>query len=160
MDRWTICDSGHVHWGTLGGAGLFLRYSPPKGEPTYLLQQRSNGVDYGGTWGIPGGAIRTGERPEITARREAEEEIGPLPAYHVDAIEAQDCGGNWKFHIVSAHVNDPFPAFCVRETEATGWFTRADMDELRLHPGFRRWLETGDSPPPQPVRGTPTSPPH
>jgi 8-oxo-dGTP diphosphatase len=141
MDLWSICDKGHVHWGTAGGAGLFFRHVPEQGEPTYLLQQRSKSVDYGGTWGIPGGAIRGGETPEMTARREAEEEIGPLPPYRVTGIGVQDCGGNWKFHILTADVDEPFPAFCVRETDATGWFTRVDMENLTLHPGFQTWLD-------------------
>jgi len=141
MDRWTFCDQDHVHWGAAGGAGLLFRYVPQEGEPSYLLQQRSGGVDYGGTWGIPGGATREGESPEMTARREAEEEIGQLPAYRVTGVEVQDCGGAWKFHIVTADVDAPFLAFCVRETDATGWFTREEMRWLPLHPGFRNWLE-------------------
>ncbi len=38
-----------------------------------FLRQRAYSVDRGGTWGIPGGAIRAGESPELAARREAEE---------------------------------------------------------------------------------------
>jgi hypothetical protein len=79
MERWTFCDQGHVHLGAVGAAGLLLRYLPTEGEPSYLLQQRSTGVDYGGTWGIPGGAIREGESPEMTAQREAEEESANCP---------------------------------------------------------------------------------
>lgn len=78
-ERWTICESGHVHWGANGGAALLLRHLDPEGPPTYLLQQRSRWVDEGGKWGIPGGAIRNGESPELTARRETQEEIGPVP---------------------------------------------------------------------------------
>jgi 8-oxo-dGTP pyrophosphatase MutT (NUDIX family) len=141
MERWTFCDQGHVHWGAGGAAGLLLRYVPNEGEPSYLLQQRSTRVDYGGTWGIPGGAIREGESPEMTAQREAEEEIGQLPFYRVTGVEVQDCGGAWKFHVVTADVDAPFLAFCVRQTDATGWFTLEDMYRLSLHPGFRKLLD-------------------
>jgi 8-oxo-dGTP diphosphatase len=139
-DRWTICAAGHVHWGAEGGAGLLLRYQPREGEATYLLQQRSRWVDEPGTWGIPGGAIKTGESPEAAAPREAEEEVGQLPSYTVKGIEVQDCGGGWKFHIVAADVDRPFDAYAVQETDATGWFTREEMRLLPLHPGFRKWL--------------------
>ena len=140
-DRWTVCDKGHIHWGAAGGAGLLFRYVPQQGKPTYLLQQRSRWVDYGGTWGIPGGAIRKRESPEETARREVIEEIGVLPSYRVTGVEVQDCGGGWKFYIVTADVDEPFSAFCVRQTDAIGWFTTEELQNLPLHPGFREWLD-------------------
>jgi 8-oxo-dGTP diphosphatase len=140
-DRWTICEEGHVHWGADGAAGLLLRHVPLNGEPLYLLQERSRWVDHPRTWGIPGGAIRPGESPEVTARREAEEEIGPVFSCRVTGTDTQDCGGGWKFHTITADVDSPFQSFCVRETDATGWFTREEMRQLSLHPGFRRWLE-------------------
>jgi NUDIX domain len=82
-DRWTFCGMGHIHWGALGGAGLLLRYVPPRGQPVHLLTERSRWVDEGGTWGIPGAAINDGESPEEAAHREAAEEIWPVPAYRV-----------------------------------------------------------------------------
>lgn len=139
-DRWTFCGMGHIHWGALGGAGLLLRHVPPRGQPVYLLTERSRWVDEGGTWGIPGGAIHAGESPEEAAHREAAEEIWPVPAYSVTGIEVQDCGGGWRFHIVCADVDEPFTAYAARETDATGWFTLEEMSTLRLHPGFHRWV--------------------
>ena len=141
VERWTICRYDHVHWGALGGAGLLLRHASAAGQPTYLLQRRSRSVDEPGTWGIPGGAIKTGESPEAAARRETLEEIGALPRYRVSEIEHQDCGGGWIFHIICADVERQFDAFCGQETDATGWFTREEMRNLTLHPGLRAWLE-------------------
>jgi len=140
MECWTVCDTGHVHWGARGAAGFLFRYTPSEGEASYLLQQRSRLVDNGGRWGIPGGAIQEGESPESAARRETKEEIGVLPSYRVRAVEIQDCGGGWKFHLIIADVDRLFEAFCVRETDATGWFTREDMHRLALHPGLQYWL--------------------
>jgi len=142
-DRWTTCRLGHIHWGALGGAGLLLRYAPKQGVPRYLLEQRSRWVDEGGSWGIPGGAIRSGESPEDAALRETEEEIAglPMPSYRVSRIDVQDCGGGWKFYIVCADVDHAFDAYCRRETDATGWFTREEMWTLLLHPGFRKWVD-------------------
>jgi 8-oxo-dGTP diphosphatase len=142
MERWTVCDAGHVHWGTAGGAGLLFRWIPENGEPTYLLQLRSRSVDEGRTWGIPGGAIRNGESAEDTARRETKEEVGAVPAYRVARTDVQDCGAGWRFQVFLADVDRPFTAYCVLETDATGWFTRQDMNNLRLHPGFRKWLDS------------------
>jgi 8-oxo-dGTP pyrophosphatase MutT (NUDIX family) len=140
MECWAICDLGHVHWGSAGGAGFLFRYVPLEGEPCFLLQQRSSAVDYPGTWGIPGGAIRDGESPESAAKREFGEEIGRLPSYRITGIKIQDCGGNWQFHVIQADVEDPFSAYCSAETDATGWFTQDNMSSLRLHPGLQSWL--------------------
>jgi len=120
---------------------LLMRHQPAEGEPKYLLARRSRWVDEGGNWGIPGGAIRVGESPEMAARREIVEEIGVLPTYRVSAVEVQDCGGGWLFHIIVADVDEEFVAYCVNETDETGWFTTAAMDYLPLHPGFQRWLD-------------------
>ncbi len=140
-DRWTICGLDHVHWGANGGAGLLLRRQRSGAEPFYLLTKRSRLVDEGGTWGIPGGAIRDGESPEPAARRETLEEIGRLPAYRVNGVEIQGCGGGWQFHLFVADVQEPFDAYSVHETDATGWFTTEMMHRLSLHSGLRRWLE-------------------
>ena len=140
-ERWTICALDHVHWGANGGAGLLLRYEPADGEPRYLLALRSRWVDDPATWGIPGGAIRDGESPEEAARRETLEEVGLLPPYRLANDEVQDCGGGWRFHIIMADVKEPFEAYSVHETDATGWFTQRQLRDLPLHPGIRRWLD-------------------
>ena len=139
-DRWVFCRDGHIHWGANGGAGLLLRHMPASGISTYLLTERSRWVDEGGTWGIPGGAMHRGESVEDAARREAAEEIWPLPPCRVTGIDEQDCGGGWRFHIVHADVSAAFAAYAASETDATGWFTLAQMTALRLHPGIRAWL--------------------
>lgn len=141
MERWTICGKEHVHWGSVGAAGILFRYVPKEGEPSYLLQQRSSSVDFPGTWGVPGGAIRTGESPEAAARREAEEEIGPVPPYSITGVDVQDCGGGWKFHLLKADMDEAFPAPCGKETDAIGWFTNEDMEYLSLHPAFAAWRD-------------------
>jgi 8-oxo-dGTP diphosphatase len=145
-DRWTFCSLGHIHWGAYGGAGLLLRHVPRNGEPEYLLTERSRQVDEGGTWSMPGGAIHAGESAQAAAYREATEEIWPVPAYRITRTEVQDCGGGWKFHILHADVDEPFTAYTHKETVGTGWFTLSQMKALRLHPGFRQWVEA-QSPP-------------
>jgi hypothetical protein len=44
-------------------------------------------------------------------------------------------------HIVRADVRGPFVAYAASQTDATGWFTFGEMQSLRLHPGFRQWVE-------------------
>jgi 8-oxo-dGTP diphosphatase len=144
-EQWTTCSRGHLHWGSHGGAGILFRYQPEDGAAMYLLEQRSRWVDEGGTWGIPGGALKRSETIEEAARREAEEEIGGLPDFHATGLVVQHCGGGWTFSIITADVDQPFDAYCVRETDATGWFTTDDMRRLHLHPGIQQWLdEHGD----------------
>jgi 8-oxo-dGTP pyrophosphatase MutT (NUDIX family) len=140
-DRWTGCASDHLHWGTHGGAGLLLRYVRAQGKDLYLLVQRSRCVDHGGTWGIPGGALHEGETAESGARREAGEEIWPVPRHRIWGVETQDCGGGWQFKIVRAEVERPRTVHAARETDATGWFALDEMEMLNLHPGFREWVE-------------------
>jgi 8-oxo-dGTP pyrophosphatase MutT (NUDIX family) len=138
-ERWSTCELGHVHWGARGGAGLLLRCATGD-EPTYLLARRSRQVDESAMWGIPGGAIKAGESPDAAARRETSEEIGTVPAYRVTEICHQDCGGGWVYHVICADVEHEFEAFCLQETDATGWFTRTQMRRLPLHSGVRAWL--------------------
>jgi 8-oxo-dGTP diphosphatase len=139
--RWVFCKLGHLHWGAYGGAGLLLRYAPARGEPVYLLAERSRWVDEGGTWGIPGGIVEAGESPEAAAGSQAGEEIWPVPAYAVTEIDVQDCGGGWLFSIVRADADRANPVYAARNTDATGWFTLEQMLTLRLHPGFRDWVD-------------------
>ena len=122
-DRWTGCASGHLHWGTHGGAGLLLRYVRAQGKDLYLLVHRSRCVDHGGTWGIPGGALHEGETAEAGAGRETGEEIWPIPRHRVWGVETQDCGAGWQFKIVRAEVERPRTVHAARETDATGWFS-------------------------------------
>lgn len=42
--------------------------------------------------GVPGGAIHQGKTPEATARRKAQEEIWPVPAYHVTRTQGRTAG--------------------------------------------------------------------
>ena len=146
MDRWTVCDAGHVHWGPFGGAGLLLRHvGRGSGEERFFLGQRSRSVDEGGSWGLPGGAIRADETPEAAACREMEEEVGTVPPYRKTNLTVQDCGGGWRFYIVSGDVDEMFLGYSVHETDATGWFTRSEMKSLLLHPGARSFFEGTDA---------------
>jgi 8-oxo-dGTP diphosphatase len=139
-DRYVTCDQGHDHWGAAGAAGLLVRHRGDDGAYSYLLQHRSPYVQHGGTWSTPGGALAHGESPEQGARREAEEEFGPLPSGLTHHHTFSDNHGGWAYHTVvmdSPHRFEPAGGDVGDwETQGHGWFTPAEMKGLQLHPGF------------------------
>jgi 8-oxo-dGTP diphosphatase len=141
-DTWVHCDQGHEHWGAEGAAGMLIRHHGDDGKTRYLLQKRAPWVDHGNTWGIPGGAIDSGESPEAAAHRETEEEMGELPRLKHSHTVTDDHGGGWAYHTVVADSPHRFTPEGGGEDEdehaGHGWFTHGEMNELPLHPGFRK----------------------
>lgn len=78
-DGWAVGADGVRRWGTLGAAGLFLT-TVEDGVTLLLVQHRAMWTNFGGTWGIPGGAVDTGETAVAGALRETREETGVDPA--------------------------------------------------------------------------------
>jgi 8-oxo-dGTP pyrophosphatase MutT (NUDIX family) len=78
-DGWAVGADGVRRWGTLGAAGLFLT-TTEDGITLLLVQHRAMWTNFGGTWGIPGGAIDTGETAVEAALRETMEETGVDPS--------------------------------------------------------------------------------
>lgn len=74
-DGWAVGTDGTRRWGTLGAAGLFLS-TQENGTTLLLVQHRAAWTNFGGTWGIPGGAVEVGEDAVSAALRETEEETG------------------------------------------------------------------------------------
>lgn len=144
-EYWVDCEKPGCgeHWGPNGAAGLLVRHHGDDDQTRYLLQRRSSWVDHGGTWGIPGGALHDGESPEEGARRETEEEMGSLP----DDVEHHhthtDDHGGWAYHTVIADSPKQFHPHGDWDGESTdhGWFTKAEMKNLPLHPGFAATLD-------------------
>lgn len=139
-ESWTTCAAGHRHWGTIGAAGILFSASLPGSVPVHLVVLRAAWVHEGGTWSIPGGALRPGETPEQGAHREATEEIGALPPYQVTAATTEDCGGGWRFTTVRALVAHAFAAQLSAEVDEVRWVRASEVGALRLHTGFRRFL--------------------
>jgi 8-oxo-dGTP pyrophosphatase MutT (NUDIX family) len=139
------CDRcGCEHWGLHGAAGLLLRHVDASGQERYLLTQRSDQVEEGGTNSTPGGARHEGESPREAALREAGEELGELPPITFTGESIDDHGG-WAYHTIHGDVQDMM-GFDVGhedawETDAYGWHTPEEIDRLSLHPGFRRQWE-------------------
>lgn len=144
-DYYVSCDRDGCHsshWGPHGAAGLLVRHHDPEdGETRYLLQKRAPWVDHGGTWGIPGGAIHEDETPREGAEREAEEEMGSLPDGLTHHQTHTDDHGGWAYHTVVLDSPERFePGQGDDESTGHGWFTKHEMKNMDLHPGFAQSL--------------------
>lgn len=131
-DGWTECALGHRHWGLFGAAGLLLWH-----DEHILLQHRAEWSHHGGTWGLLGGARRSGESAERAAAREAVEEAGLDPdTYRLTGRFVDDHGG-WSYTTVIARTGDPaLPDGITAETVEVRWVPAVQVGELPLHPGF------------------------
>ena len=142
-DGFVTCSCGQAHWGLFGAAGLLLAT-----EDQVLLQHRAKWSHHGGTWGIPGGALRPGETPLAGALREAWEEAG-IPAAQVQArfghILAHE---GWSYTTVVASANEAVtPAPHDAESIEVRWVPQDEVEHLNLLPEFaaswpllRQWL--------------------
>ncbi len=132
-DAWVVAESGERYWGRFGAAGL-LAYDPARG---ILLQHRVAWSHFGGTWGLPGGALHEGESAIVGAIREAQEEAGvPDGAVRPRFTSVLDLG-IWSYTTVVADVRVPFePVISDPESVALEWVPLDQVDERPLHPGF------------------------
>jgi 8-oxo-dGTP pyrophosphatase MutT (NUDIX family) len=137
-DVWVDGPEGR-YWGRFGAAGLLIAH-PDAGV---LLQLRVGWSHFGGTWGLPGGARKSGETPEQAAIREADEEAGvPPEVVQVLGTEVFDLG-YWTYTTVLAKTSRLFdPVMGDAESADLRWVPFADVASLPLHPGVERtWPE-------------------
>ncbi|MFK3678726.1 NUDIX domain-containing protein [Microbacterium sp. NPDC090218] len=132
-DAWVIAESGEKYWGRFGAAGL-LAVDPARG---ILLQHRVSWSHFGGTWGLPGGALHEGESAIVGAIREAQEEAGvPDGAVRPRFTSVLDLG-IWSYTTVVADVKVPFdPVISDPESVALEWVPVDEVADRPLHPGF------------------------
>lgn len=132
-DAWVVAPSGEKYWGRFGAAGL-LAFDPERG---ILLQHRVSWSHFGGTWGLPGGAMHEGESPIVGAVREAQEEAGvPDGAVRPRFTSVLDLGV-WSYTTVVADVVHPFePVISDPESVALEWVPVDEVEARPLHPGF------------------------
>lgn len=132
-DAWVEGPGGERYWGRFGAAGL-LAVDPERG---ILLQHRVSWSHFGGTWGLPGGALHQGESALDGALREAQEEAGiPDGAVRPRFASVLDVGV-WSYTTVLADVVVPFdPVISDPESVALEWVRLDDVSGRPLHPGF------------------------
>lgn len=132
-DAWVYAPDGTRYWGAFGAAGLLV-FHPEAGV---LLQHRAEWSHHGGTWGIPGGAIRQGEDAVTGALREADEEAG-VPSHLVEVLFTKVFDlGFWSYTTVVVEASQVFePVIGDAESEALAWIDLDLVDTLPLHPGF------------------------
>ena len=128
-----IAPSGEKYWGRFGAAGL-LAFDPERG---ILLQHRVSWSHFGGTWGLPGGALHSGESAIVGAVREAQEEAGvPDGSVRPRFTSVLDLDV-WSYTTVIADVVRPFePVISDPESVALEWVPVDEVDSRPLHPGF------------------------
>jgi 8-oxo-dGTP diphosphatase len=132
-DAWVYGPDGAKYWGRFGAAGLLV-WHPVAGV---LLQHRIAWSHHGGTWGLPGGALKEGETPEAGALREAEEEAGvPAALLTVLFTSVLDLGF-WRYTTVVTRTSSEFdPVIGDAESEALAWVAVDEVKNLELHPAF------------------------
>jgi len=132
-DAWVYGPDGAKYWGRFGAAGLLV-WHPVAG---ILLQHRIAWSHHGGTWGLPGGALKEGETAEQGALREANEEAGvPAELLTVLFTSVLDLGF-WRYTTVVTQASSEFePVIGDAESEALAWVAVDEVKNLQLHPGF------------------------
>jgi len=132
-DAWVYGPNGTRYWGRFGAAGLLV-WHPVAGV---LLQHRIAWSHHGGTWGLPGGALKEGESAVDGALREANEEAGVDAALVRVLFTSILDLGFWRYTTVVTEASAHFePVIGDAESEALAWVAVDEVKNLELHPGF------------------------
>jgi 8-oxo-dGTP diphosphatase len=132
-DAWVFGPDGEKFWGRFGAAGLLAWHR----NAGVLLQLRVGWSHFGGTWGLPGGALKEGESADAGALREAHEEAGVPPSLLTVLFTSVLDLGFWSYTTVVAESAERFePVIGDAESDALRWVPVDDVDSLPLHPGF------------------------
>lgn len=130
-------------WGRFGAAGVLFYH---RATGTFLLNERSDAIHFGGTWSTLGGAINKNETPLGGALREAAEEgaegaVIRVLAVHEDTTEGAK--GSWTYTTFVVEVEEAFDTEATDwETASNEWLTLNEMATKRLHPAFRISIHT------------------
>lgn len=135
---WVYGNGGERYWGLHGAAGCLLRHRGPFGV-RYLLLERAPGTHHGGTWGIPGGALRRDETPLEGALRELWEETGIrlLPS-EVNVVGYYKVGPlpGWAYSTFVIDLPHRLSPGLITEHASARWLSFRQACKRRLHPAF------------------------
>lgn len=134
-DGFIRCSDGRTRWGRYGAAGVVFVHREVDG-PRVMLQKRSQWAHEGGTWSVAGGALDAGESTHEAAQREAAEEVGDIPPHRVIGEYVFSPADDWSYTTIVVEVDERFGYSTNFETDAVGWFTLGEVDELACHAGF------------------------
>ncbi|GAA1095516.1 NUDIX hydrolase [Nocardiopsis composta] len=137
-DGWVTLPDGSERWGIYGAAGVLLNTPGSDGEtPHVLLQHRAAWTHQGDTWGMPGGALDSGESSVDGALREFGEEVaGDLGPIDVSAVH-RAARGTWHYDTVLARSRTMRPfANKNAESREIRWVPVDRVGELPLLPAF------------------------
>lgn len=133
-------------WGT-SAAGVYI---VAKDTGNILLMLRSQEVNEGGTWGIPGGALgiddagrmtHPNDTPESALHREMDEEIGfggKMQLIKSLVFSHKD----FRFHNYIGIVEEEFECYLNWESDDYGWFAPDNLPSP-LHPGVSWFIGNG-----------------
>jgi uncharacterized protein len=125
-----------------GGHAAGILFVDPD-DKVLLLKRAPTEENYAGHWALPGGKAESGETPEQAARREAGEEIGPVPDGEMSLVSSKPTPNGMTFHTFKQQVDRQFEPKLNAEHTEHRW---ADADDLPepLHPGVASTL-AGDA---------------
>jgi 8-oxo-dGTP diphosphatase len=131
-EGWVECRCGARHWGRHGAAGLLLTDGA-----RVVLQHRAGWSHFGGTWGVPGGALHPGEPAVDGALREAHEEAGLAPG----VVRVVACTTlhhpDWSYTTVVGRADAEVDVAATDpESLAIAWVPFAEVTDRALLPAF------------------------
>lgn len=137
---WVVLPDGSQRWGLNGASGLLLHSVDAAGSDHVLLQHRAWWSHQGGTWGLPGGALDSGESAVQAALREFSEEVaGDLGNVVFSGIHRQE-HTVWRYDTVLARSpqTSGLRVFTPGndESAAIRWVALDQVPQMRLLPAF------------------------
>jgi 8-oxo-dGTP pyrophosphatase MutT (NUDIX family) len=122
-------------WGRQGAGCLFLAMDTKR----LCINHRSRQVEEPGTWGTWGGAIDSGENPEVALKREVREEAGYNGKMKLVPLYVFKHSSGFTYYNYLALVETEFTPVMDWETQGFKWVEYGKWPKP-LHPGLKLLL--------------------